>query len=229
VAEEIIRPESEYLKLTMAEGNVVERLRAMLAKLVDEFEELYQASHDLFQNRFEALKTRFERIRKHKKEFEDLYRHSMFYLIRVGIGLQHRDTYTRAYLELLRFAEDIEAVALRLVELAELNAKIDDSFVLGFQRFLEYIKESLSVLIDSTQLLTINANKAVEGFDKVIRNEDLCDDMYKDLLFALVHLSDKLKPIYIVSLRELLSFAEASMNSLLRVAEDLKWIALHRT
>ncbi len=228
MSEDVIRPESEYLRLAMAESNIIERLRELLIKLSDEVSEVYDAANDLFQNRYEALKARFEKIRKYKREFEELYRHSMFYLVRVGIGLQHRDVYARIYLGLLRFSESIETVGFRFVELAEAKASVDDDIVLGVQKFLDYIRNSLSQLATASQLLSMNATKALESIDEVLRNEDLCDEMYRDLYLALISRSEKLPTLHLVILRDLLENVESSMDTLLHVAEDLRWIALHR-
>jgi len=228
MSEDIIKPESEYLRLTMAESNIVERLRELLVKLHDEVGELYNAMNDLFQCRYEALKTRFERVHRYRREFEDLYRHAMSYLVRVGIGLQHRDVYARIYLELLRFAKTIELVCFHLVELAETRASVDDDIVLGVQKLVDYVRSSIMQLATATQLLSMNASKALENVDEVLRNGDLCDLMYRDLYLALISRHDRIPLFSLVILRDLFQKLSESMCSLLHVAEGLRWIALHK-
>ncbi|RLG76791.1 MAG: hypothetical protein DRO12_03825 [Thermoprotei archaeon] len=226
MADETIKP-YDYARASIAEMNIVEQLRDLTTRLYDVIDELNEILNDFFSERYEAIKVRFERVRHRKREFEKKYRDAMFHLVRVGIGLEFKDIYAQIYRLLLRFSEELESASLRLYELSIREAKLDDEITVSLQRFLEYIRNSLEGIADVTQYVFINAKRGLEGLDSVFVAEEHCDELYRELHLKMLRTRDA-ELLNLTILRELVEIFEDSMDTLMHVAENLRWIFMHK-
>ncbi len=225
MAEETLRPDLGYVQASVAEMNILENLRNLFLKLQDEVKELYESCRDVANNMIEAVKVRFERIRKHKLELESIYRDSMFYLFKVGPGLVHKDAYVRIHLIVLALAEDFETAGLRLLSLGEIGSQLDDETLSSFQKFLEYIMSSIESVVTAIQLLLENPKKSLEHLDRVSSNEDICDEIYRNVSISL---PKKASPIQLILIKDFVDLLERASDNILRISEELRYVAAHK-
>jgi len=226
MAEEAIRP-YDYTRTSIAEMNVVEQLRDLTTRLYDVIDEVGEILNDYFSERYEAIKVRFERVRHKKREFEKQYRDAMFHLVRVGIGLEFKDIYAQIYRLLLRFSEELESASLRVYELAIKGVKVDDEVAASLQRLLEHVRTSLENVSGATQYVFVNAKRGLEELDSILAAEESCDEIYRELHVKMLSLED-IGVLSLTILRELVDSLENSMDTLMHVAENLRWIFMHR-
>lgn len=229
MSEEALRYElSVVSNESIAESNIVERVKGLIRDIVQEFREVLSQVKDLSDGKLELVKVRHERIRSIKNNIENNSITIVEYIVRVSPALLHKDIYISIVNGILKSAESCEATSYRALALSTKGTtKIGDMLYLLLESM---IKNSINMLEELDNMLTfisVNPRRVGEIYNSIVKLEDNVDDFYRHALVDVVK-SKEFDAGDLVLMKELIDKLEDAVDHLKDVGTNLRYISLHR-
>ncbi|MEM1680190.1 MAG: hypothetical protein QXY36_00315 [Sulfolobales archaeon] len=213
---------------SIAESNIVERVKGLIRDVAQEFREVLSQVKDLSDGKLELVKVRHERIRSIKNTIENNSITIVEYIVRVSPALLHKDIYISIVNGILKSAESCEATSYRALALSTKGTtKIGDMLYLLLESM---IKNSINMLEELDNMLTfisVNPRKVGEIYSNIVKLEDSVDDFYRHALVDVVK-SKEFDAGDLVLMKELIDKLEDAADHLKDVGTNLRYISLHR-
>ncbi|MEM4685652.1 MAG: DUF47 family protein [Sulfolobales archaeon] len=213
---------------SIAESNIVERVKGLIRDVAQEFREVLSQVKDLSDGKLELVKVRHERIRSIKNTIENNSITIIEYIVRVSPALLHKDIYISIVNGILKSAESCEATSYRALALSTKGTtKISDMLYLLLESM---IKNSINMLEELDNMLTfisVNPRKVGEIYSNIVKLEDSVDDFYRHALVDVVK-SKEFDAGDLVLMKELIDKLEDAADHLKDVGTNLRYISLHR-
>ncbi|MEM0361955.1 MAG: DUF47 family protein [Sulfolobales archaeon] len=213
---------------SIAESNIVERVKGLIRDVAQEFREVLSQVKDLSDGKLELVKVRHERIRSIKNTIENNSITIVEYIVRVSPALLHKDIYISIVNGILKSAESCEATSYRALALSTKGTtKISDMLYLLLESM---IKNSINMLEELDNMLTfisVNPRKVGEIYSNIVKLEDSVDDFYRHALVDVVK-SKEFDAGDLVLMKELIDKLEDAADHLKDVGTNLRYISLHR-
>lgn len=213
---------------SIAESNIVERVKGLIRDVAQEFREVLSQVKDLSDGKLELVKVRHERIRSIKNTIENNSITIIEYIVRVSPALLHKDIYISIVNGILKSAESCEATSYRALALSTKGTtKIGDMLYLLLESM---IKNSINMLEELDNMLTfisVNPRKVGEIYSNIVKLEDSVDDFYRHALVDVVK-SKEFDAGDLVLMKELIDKLEDAADHLKDVGTNLRYISLHR-
>ncbi len=213
---------------SIAESNIVERVKGLIRDVMAEFREVMSQIKDLSEGKLEVVKVRHERIRSIKNSIENNTITIVDYITRVSPALIHKDIYVSIVNGILRCAESCEATSYRAFALSiKGQTKISDMLYLLLESMIKGSINMLEELDNMLTLISVNPRKVGEVYNSVVKLEDSVDDFYRHALVEVVK-SKELDAGSLVLMKELIDKLEDAADHLKDVGTNLRYISLHR-
>ncbi|MEM0453586.1 MAG: hypothetical protein QXO98_02905 [Sulfolobales archaeon] len=213
---------------SIAESNIVERVKALLRDVAQEFKEVLNQVKDLSEGKLELVKVRHERIRSVKNNVENNTITIMEYIVRVSPALIHKDIYMSIVSGILKSAESCEATSYRALALSmKGSAKISDMLYLLLESIIKNSINMIENLDNMLTLISLNPRKVGEVYNNIVKLEDSIDEYYRHALVEVIKAKD-FDAGGLVLTKELIDKLEDAADHLKDIGTNLRYISLHR-
>lgn len=140
MASEIVEPEVERVKISLAEENLIEQVHNYVSRLTSVVQESKNVLDDLFNQRFEIAKIRSGKIQEDIKALQDL----RFGLARYATKISMSITYSSYYISLIDaltlLTNSLHNLILNLELLSGLRMALSEQLILSLQNIMDQIK-----------------------------------------------------------------------------------------
>jgi uncharacterized protein Yka (UPF0111/DUF47 family) len=213
---------------SIAESNIVERVKSLIRDVIQGFREVLSQLKDLSEDKVELVKVRHERIRSIKNNVESNSISVMEYIVRVSPALIYKDIYVSIVSNILKSVESCEATSYRALALS-IKGSVEISDML-YSLLESMVRSSINMLEDLDSMLTlisVNPRKIGEIYNDVVKLEDDIDNFYRHALIEVVK-SCGSDAGTLVLMKELIDKLEDAADHLKDVGTNLKYLSLHR-
>ncbi len=226
MAEEYYNPE-DIRKASIAELNLIEMLKNVARQAEDTYTEVNDIVVSFLNKQLDVVKTHYVKARHMKNQTEELKDKAMEYLVRVSASLLYKDVYRYVLIDLDKMSQNLDAIAYRLYLLADRGYTVDEGVATDIRGFMDKIREQLSVLTTSIEMLGINPKKSIEEAERIIRMEEDADQSYRELELKIFEEYNEKIPLLLV-LKEVVDLLEETSDLARDAADNIKYIALHK-
>ncbi len=213
---------------SIAESNIVERVKGLIRDVVREFKEVLSQVKDLSEDKLELVKVRHERIRSIKNSIENNSIILVEYIVRVSPALIHKDIYISIVNGILKSAESCEATSYRALALSTKGSvKVSDMLYALLESMIKNSITMLEELDNMLTLISVNPKRVGEIYNNIVKTEDSTDDFYRHALVEVVK-SKEFDAGSLILMKELIDKLEDAADHLKDIGTNLKYISLHR-
>ncbi|MFP3204415.1 MAG: phosphate transport regulator [Metallosphaera yellowstonensis] len=212
------------MPMSIAHISLEERLQQISLKLIDQVRVLYEiVKNGTPANPMQA----YSKINGIKNSVElDKFMVGE-YIIKVREGLLDRDLYIDILNNLEKISQNLDAASYRLSVLLSRGTQLDELLSKLIVVISEKLLASLTHLVESLRLLSVNAQKAVDAVRNIMRLEEEVDDLYRSLELKLFERKyDDL--IYVMLLKDIADRLEDSEDMVRDSATSITYIAFGR-
>ncbi|AWR99550.1 phosphate transport regulator [Metallosphaera hakonensis] len=210
--------------MSIAHMNLEERLQQISLKVIDQVRTLYElmksgeaATPMQVYSKINGIKNSVEMDKFMLGE----------YIIRIKEGIQDKDLYIDVLNNLEKISQNLDAASYRLSVLISRGTQIDELLYKLITIIAEKLLASLTHLVESLRLLSINAQKSVESARNIMKLEEEVDDLYRSLELKLFEKKyDDL--IYVMLMKDVADRLEDSEDMIRDSATSITYIAFGR-
>ncbi|QKQ99782.1 DUF47 family protein [Metallosphaera tengchongensis] len=149
------------------------------------------------------------------------------YIIRIREGIQDKDLYIDILNDLEKISQNLDAASYRLSVLVSRGRQIEELLYKLIIIIAEKLLASLTHLVESLRLLSVNAQKSVEIARNIMKLEEEVDDLYRSLELKLFEKNyDDL--IYVMLMKDIADRLEDSEDMVRDSATSITYIAFGR-
>lgn len=214
---------------SLAEMTTKEYLVNIMATIEDELK-LFRS---ILMTRVELLKSselskHYEKIREIKNRSEELKNQIMEYLVRNSEILMYSGRYIEIVRTLDRIAQHVDGLAYRYVLLIENGLQVDSTILKTLAEMNEQSLYQLRNLVDALNILPVNARKALEYLENVVRAEDIVDSMFRKAVFEIYQKLSGQVPALMMT-KDIVEYQEEVCDLLKEIGEEIRYLVLVRT
>lgn len=227
MTEEYINP-VDPRRISLAEMSVVEQLMSLSSHVRDSMGESVKIVEDLVEGKKEAIKARYERIRSLKNSAEEVKDKTLEYIVRIAPTLIYKDLYAAVVNMLERVAQNMDALAYRVLVTSRQNASVGQETGRMVAEFASTVFKAYDKLHDAIRMLSMNsARKSVEAAKEVSKLEDAADSLYRNITPHL-YSSYSSDISMLMLLKEIVDTLEDTCDVIKEAADNLRYLALHK-
>lgn len=214
-------------KQTLAEMNLIEQIVNLARQVEDALREAHMIIGSYIKGQFEVVKAKYERVELLKNTSEELKAKAIEYLVRVTPGLVNKDIYKAIILALDRVAQSMDAAVYRAKILAIRHKEVKESLGESLMELLQHLTKEYSEVVSGIRMLAVNPQNVLKHVNEALKVEETIDGMYRDLEIKVYdELSDDIPALMIT--KELVDILETCADLIREVAENLRYLALHK-
>lgn len=214
-------------KQTLAEMNLIEQIVNLARQVEDTLREAHMIIGSYIRGQFEVVKAKYERVELLKNTSEELKAKAIEYLVRVTPGLVNKDIYKAIILALDRVAQSMDAAVYRAKILAIRHKEVKESLGESLTELLQHLTKEYSEVVSGIRMLAVNPQNVLKHVNEALKVEETIDGMYRDLEIKVYdELSDDIPALMIT--KELVDILETCADLIREVAENLRYLALHK-
>lgn len=225
MAEEYINP-YDMTRLSIAEMNLLEKMRSDSRILGAEVEELRLLFQEIFGRNEYASKSRVERIRKLKEELQVEGFKTLEYLVRTGIGLPFKDIYAEVITGMISVGESTADLSLYL-DIIGSGSQFQEDIYRSIESLIGVVGDQAKKLEDLLASLNTNPKNAPRDALEIERLEEQADEIYRNTIPSVIRSLSK-NPEAMVPVMEVIERLEGISDTIWRLSIYLKYVAMHR-
>lgn len=167
---EVVEPEVERVKLSLAEENLIEQIHSYILKLATSFQEAKNILDDLFRQRFEIAKTRTNKLHEDLRNIYVSQSSLARYIAKLSMSVANGSYYISLMDVLTSLTGSIYRLMLNLELLSISREVIDEAIIISIQNIVERIKAIMSCVCDIFKYLVVSPSK-VYSYASIIEKE----------------------------------------------------------
>ncbi|MEM1542080.1 MAG: hypothetical protein QW101_03330 [Ignisphaera sp.] len=222
---EIVEPEIERIKISLAEENLIEQIRNYIVKLLWIVQESQHIANHLFNQKFEATRTRASKVVEEFKTVRDIRYNLARYVAKVAVSMIGTNYYVSLLDSITVLSNSLYKFILELELLGLRQIAIDESTILSIQNIIKSIVDYLTCLSDILRYFIESPVKGVQQISKIFRDGDTIIEMYRGIYLSqpydLKHSSIQITT-FILSLGNII-------QDLVNLGEKIVWLYTIRT
>jgi hypothetical protein len=226
LAEEFINP-YDMSRLSIAEMNLLEKMKSDSKILADEILELKTMFQEILGKNMQAARNRMEKIRKHKEDLQAEGFKTLEYLVRTGLGLQFKDIYAEVITGMIAVGESAADVSLYL-DILNSGSSIPGDVAKPIEELILVVEGQAKKLEDLLASLNVNPKTAPKDSAEIEALEEQADEVYRNTIPYIIKNMSK-SPEALVPVMEIIERLEGISDTLWRLSIYLKYVAMHRT
>jgi len=225
LTEEYINP-YDMTRLSIAEMNLLEKMRSDSRILGAEVEELRLLFQEIFGRNQYASKSRVERIRKLKEELQVEGFKTLEYLVRTGIGLPFKDIYAEVITGMISVGESTADLSLYL-DIIGSGSQFQEDIYRSIESLIGVVRDQTKKLEDLLASLNTNPKNAPRDALEIERLEEQADEIYRNTIRSVIRGLSK-NPEAMVPVMEVIERLEGISDTIWRLSIYIKYVAMHR-
>ena len=162
-----------------------------------------------------------------KNRCEELKSKAIEYLVRVTPSLLNKDIYRTIIIALSKISQDIDSATYRTKILASKNKVLDTDTTKMLEKILEEFTKQYNKLLNTIRLLGINPANAAKTADEVLKIEETIDKLYREASLMLYENLENDIPVLLIT-KEFVDLIESASDLVRDIAENIKYLALHK-
>jgi len=198
MASEIVEPEIERVKLSIAEENLLEQMRNYVSKLAVLLQEIEVAMDDLFRQKFELAKTRIVKIFEDVKSIYEYKSSLARYASKISVSIANGFYYLSLVDSISSLTDTLHKLSLDLGLLCSIKSSASESLVISIQStvgqlrdYITSIQELLLYLIESPSKVSGSATLIEKKFYDILQtlrsvHEDLGYELREPVLINII-------------------------------------------
>jgi DNA repair ATPase RecN len=219
---EIVEPELERVKLSLAEENLLEQIRNYISRLEPLLHEIEGVMDDLFKQKFESARTRIAKVYEDLKSVYETRLSLTRYASKVATSIANGFYYMSLVESLTLVTDYMHRLSLDLTMLCSSRLSLSESLTIYIQNAVGQMREYLSSVREMFLYL-------IENPSKVSRVSTFAEKKFYDILQVLKNLYESLEyekqePMLLDTITTLTSLA----YSLRDLGEKTVWIYIVR-
>lgn len=222
---EIVEPEIERIKISLAEENLIEQIRNYVVKLLWIVQESQHIVNHLFDQKFEVARTRASKVVEEFKTVRNIRYNLARYVAKVAVSMIGTNYYVSLLDSITVFSNSLYKFILELELLSLRQTTIDESTILSIQSIIKNIGDYLTCLSDTLRYFIENPVKGAEQVSKIFRDGDNIIEMYRGIYLSQSH---DLKPNSI-HINTLILLLGDIIQDLVNLGEKIVWLYTIRT
>jgi len=225
LAEEYVNP-YDMSRLSIAEMNLLEKMRGDSRILEGEIAELKAMLLEVLGGNIYAAKGRMERVRKLKEDLQIEGFKTLEYLVRTGLGLQFKDIYAEVITGIISVGESAADISLYL-DILNGAPTVKGEVARPIEDLMAVVEGQAKKLEDLLASLNTNPKAAPKDAAEIERLEEQADEIYRDTIPQIARGLAK-APDAMIPLMEIIERLEGISDTLWRLSIYLKYVAMHR-
>ncbi len=225
MAEEFINP-YDMSRLSVAEMNLLERMRSDSRILGAEISELKTMLREILGGSVYVAKSREERVRKLKEDLQAECFKTLEYLVRTGLGLSFKDIYAEVITGIIAAGESTADLSLYLGILGPGNP-LPGEVARSIEAFVDVVEEEARRLEELLTSLNTNPKAAPLNASEIEKLEEQADEIYRSLVPSIIKNLSK-APETMLPIMEVVERLEGVSDTIWRLSVYLKYVAMHR-
>ncbi|MEM3980288.1 MAG: hypothetical protein QXF79_03410 [Ignisphaera sp.] len=146
MSSEIMEPEIERVKLSLAEENLIEQIRNYITKVEAVFQEIDVTIDDIFRQKFESAKTRVVKVHEYLKSVYEFQSTVAKYAAKVSVTIANGYYYLSLADSMMSLTNALHNLILDLELTCLIQPRISETLVLYIQNFIKQMREYLSYI-----------------------------------------------------------------------------------
>ncbi len=212
---------------SLAEVSLIEQLQAIARQVDETLREARLLIDNYLEGRLEVVKTKYDRVEMLKNRCEELKSKAIEYLVRVTPSLLNKDIYRTIIIALSKISQDIDSATYRTKILASKNKVLDTDTTKMLEKILEEFTKQYNKLLNTIRLLGINPANAAKTADEVLKIEETIDKLYREASLMLYENLENDIPVLLIT-KEFVDLIESASDLVRDIAENIKYLALHK-
>ncbi|MEM1611196.1 MAG: DUF47 family protein [Sulfolobales archaeon] len=225
MAEEYVNP-YDMSRLSIAEMNLLEKMRSDSRILWNEVSELKTMFQEILVGNVYGARGRMEKIRKLKEDLQVEGFKTLEYLVRTGLGLQFKDIYAEVITGMISVGESAADISLYL-DILNTGSSVPSDISKSIEDLISMVEGQARKLEDLLVSLNSNPQAAPKDAIEIERLEEQADEIYRNTIPYIVKNLSK-SPDTMVPMMEIIERLEGISDTLWRLSIYLKYVAMHR-
>ncbi|MEM1646372.1 MAG: hypothetical protein QXL96_11050 [Ignisphaera sp.] len=146
MSSEIMEPEIERVKLSLAEENLIEQIRNYITKVEAVFQEIDVTIDDIFRQKFESAKTRVVKVHEYLKSVYEFQSTVAKYAAKVSVTIANGYYYLSLADSMMSLTNALHNLILDLELTCLIQPRISETLVLYIQNFIKQMREYISYI-----------------------------------------------------------------------------------
>lgn len=159
MSSEIVEPEIERIKLSLAEENLIEQIRNYITKVETFFQEIDVTIDDIFRHKFESAKTRVIKVYEDLRSVYGFQSTVARYAAKVSVTITHGYYYLSLVDSLTSLTDSLHKLVLDLELTCSVQPRLGETLILYIQNFVKQLREYISHIRSLLLYLTENPSK----------------------------------------------------------------------
>lgn len=226
VSSDIVEPEVERVKLSLAEENLLEQTRNYVVRFIWIVREIEHIIDNIFKQKFEIAKTRVNKIVEEFKIINTLRSTLTRYATKVSISIAGGSYYLNLLDTIVSLSNSSYRLVLGLELLSLKQIVIEDEVVLSIQNLIKNVEEFLTCLSDVMRYFIENPAKIEEQTSRIFRTINNMNETYRSIYLLLSRDTKSGNDVYIVNFISLLG---NFVHDLVSLGEKVVWLYTIRT
>lgn len=211
MASEIVEPEVERVKISLAEENLIEQVYNYVSRLTSIVQEIKNVLDDLFNQRFEVAKVRSGKIQEDIKALQDLRFGLVRYVTKVSMSITYGSYYISLVDALTSLTNSLHSLILNLELLSSLRMAIGEQLILTLHNVLEQIKHIVSNVCNILKYIIESPSRVPHYISTLQKESGNLVQIFRDLYVGL-RLDESYAPVAL--LLNMLGLVVYSVNNL---------------
>lgn len=219
---EIVEPDIERVKISLAEENIIEQIHNYLVKLASVAQEIENTLDDIFKQKFESARTRANKI---FEDFKSIYltrSNIVRYIAKISILIANGSHYVSLAESLTSLTHSLHKLILDLELLSTMQINLNETLSYMFQNVTKQVREFISHLCNMFRYLVDNPSRII-NYSSILQKD--FDDIM--LLFKEIYTNQDLRacPQLIISFAYTLNII---IYELYDLGEKAVWLHITR-
>ncbi|MEM1526263.1 MAG: hypothetical protein QW775_00480 [Ignisphaera sp.] len=159
MSSEIVEPEIERIKLSLAEENLIEQIRNYITKVEMLFQEIDVTIDDIFRHKFESAKTRVIKVYEDLRSVYGFQSTVARYAAKVSVTITNGYYYLSLVDSLMSLTDSLHKLVLDLELTCSAQPRLSETLILYIQNFVKQLREYISYIRSLLLYLIENPTK----------------------------------------------------------------------